>query len=153
MAAIRPEIVPNHLSGFVVDTIEEAVAARGRHWRHKETLEGHHFKILAEIDLRHALRRHLAVDFRPYLVLSACSLPLGHRAIQADANVGSILFCNVVVQLHEKATINHVDLMWTARELRTLIQQAIEHVETLAKSQNLSPQSEVPGRPLAHALS
>jgi uncharacterized protein (DUF302 family) len=139
---------------------EDAVGAT------RQALEGHHLEILAEIDLRHAFRRHLAVDFRPYLILSACSLPLARRAIEANDSIGTILLCNVVVQQREQGhveistvdpattigTINDVSMMWIARELRSLVQQAIDDVESLAESQDVSRHSEVPGRPLAHAL-
>ena len=48
-------------------SFEDAVAST------REALKRHHFAILAEIDLGKVLRRHLAVDFRPYIILSACS--------------------------------------------------------------------------------
>ena len=141
-------------------SFDEALAAL------RQALECHHLEILAEINLGHALRRHLGVDFRPYLILSACSLPLARRAIEANNHIGAILLCNVIVQQHEErhveistvdpattiGTINDVNLMWIARELRSLVQQAIDDVETLAESQDLSRHSEVAGSPLAHAL-
>lgn len=142
-------------------SFEEALAAL------RQTLKCHRLEILAEIDLRHALRRHLAVDCRPYVILSACNLPLAHRAIPADDNIGAILLCNVVIQQHEEGhvaisavdpdatigTINHVDLMWTARALRSLVQQAVDDVETHAKSQRRLRHGETADRPLAHAVS
>ena len=151
----------HYFSKSVRMSFEEATVAL------RQALKHHHLEILAEIDLGHALRRHLAVDFRPYLILSACSLRLAHRAIEASDNIGSILLCNVVIQQHQKGlveistvdpattigTINHVDLMWTARELRSLVQQAIDDVETFAKSRHPSRHCEVAGRPLPHALS
>jgi uncharacterized protein (DUF302 family) len=151
----------HYFSKSVRMNFEDAVGAT------RQALEGHHLKILAEIDLRHAFKRHLAVDFRPYLILSACSLPLAHRAIQANGDIGSILLCNVVVQQQAEGhveisavdpdatigAINDVELMWTARELRSLVQQAIEGVETLAEPQELSRCKEVADRPLAQALS
>jgi hypothetical protein len=92
---------------------------------------------------------------------------LAHRAIQADACIGALLLCNVVIQQHEEdhveistvdpattiGTINDVNLMWIARELRSLVQQAIDDVETLPKSQNLVRHGEAADRPIAHALS
>ena len=140
----------HYFAKSVKTNFEDAVAATRR------ALEAHHLKILAEIDLRDALRRYLAADFRPYLVLSACSLPLVYRAIQADDSIGSLLLCDVVVQQREKGhveisavdpdatigTINDVDLMWTARELRSLVQEAIDDVETLAEPQDHSRHSE-----------
>lgn len=110
-------------------SFEDAVATS------REVLKRHQFTILAEIDLRKTLRRHLAVNFRPYIILSACSPQLARRAIEADDAIGSILLCNVVVQQHRDGhveisaadpaatigTINHVELMWVARELRSMI--------------------------------
>ena len=150
-----------YFSKSVRMNFEDAVGAT------RQALECHHLEILAEIDLRHALRGHLGVDFRPYVILSACSLPLAHRAIQADDNIGAILLCNVVIQQHEEGhveisavdpdatigTINHVDLMWTARALRSLVQQAIDDVATLPKSQNLVRHGEAADRQIAQALS
>jgi uncharacterized protein (DUF302 family) len=95
----------------------------------KQALKRHHLAVLAEIDMGKALRRNLAVGFRPYLILSACSPQLALRSIQADNEIGSILLCNVVVQQHRDGrveisaadpaatigTTNHVDLMWVAR--------------------------------------
>ena len=151
----------HYFSKSVWMNFEDAVGAA------RQALEGHHLKILAEIDLRHAFKRHLAVDFRPYLILSACSLPLAHRAIQANGEIGSILLCNVVVQQQAEGhveisavdpdatigAINDVELMWTARELRSLVQQAVEGVETLAEPQELSRRKELADSPLAQALS
>jgi uncharacterized protein (DUF302 family) len=150
-----------YFSKSVRMNFEDAVAAA------RQALEGHHLEILAEVDLRDAFKRHLAVDFRPYLILSACSLPLAHRAIQANGDIGSILLCNVVVQQQAEGhveisavdpdttigTINNVALMWTARELRSLVQQTIDDVETLAEPQDLSRDKEPADRPLAQALS
>jgi uncharacterized protein (DUF302 family) len=152
------EVHMHYFSKSVRTNFEDAVGAT------RQALEGHHLKILAEIDMSDALRKYLAVDFRPYLILSACSLPLAHRAIQANDNIGSILLCNVVVQQREEGrveisavdpdgTINDVNLMWATRELRSLVQQAIDDVETLAEPQDLSRHSEAADRPLAHALS
>ncbi|HEX5999459.1 MAG TPA: DUF302 domain-containing protein [Hyphomicrobiaceae bacterium] len=150
----------HYFSKSVRTNFEDAVGAT------RQALEAHHLKILAEIDLRDPLRRYLTADFRPYLILSACSLPLAHRAIQANDNIGSILLCNVVVQQREEGhvdisavdpdatigTINDVDLMWTTRELRSLVQQAIDDVETLAEPQDLPRHSEAADRPLGWQL-
>jgi hypothetical protein len=44
-------------------------------------------------------------------------------------------------------------LMWTARALRSLVQQAVDDVEPHAKSQRLLRHGETADRPLAHAVS
>ena len=141
-------------------SFEDAVATS------REVLKRHQFTILAEIDLRKTLRRHLAVNFRPYIILSACSPQLARRAIEADDAIGSILLCNVVVQQHRDGhveisaadpaatigTINHVELMWVARELRSMIQQVFDDVASRPACRPVSCDPEEPGRQLAHAL-
>jgi uncharacterized protein (DUF302 family) len=122
---------------FVDMRYEDAVAAT------KAALKRHRFAILAEIDMRQALRKHFAIDFRPYLIISACNPQLAHRAIRADEEIGSILLCNVVVHQRTNGrveisaadpaasvgTINDVELSWIVRELRSMVQQVIDDVE------------------------
>jgi uncharacterized protein (DUF302 family) len=131
----------HYLSRVVKMNFEEAVDAT------RQALTRHHLAILAEIDLRNAIRGHLAIDFRPYLVLCACSLPLARQALEADENSGSIVLCNVVIQQRDDrrveistvdpdatiGTINHVDLVGTSRELRTVLEHVIDDVELFAK--------------------
>ena len=131
----------HYFSRVVMLNFKDAVDAT------RQALKRHNLVILAEIDLHNVMRRHLAVDFRPYLVLCTCSLPLARQALEADENVGSILFCNVVVQQHNAGrseistvdpdttigTINHVDLVDTSRELRTVVQHVLDDIELFAK--------------------
>jgi uncharacterized protein (DUF302 family) len=135
-------------------------------WATKEALKRHNFRVLAEIDMRIAFKRHLAVDFHPYLILSACSPQLTHRAIRADDEIGSIVLCNVVIQQrndgHVKisvadpagsiGTINHVELIGVARDLRSLLQRAIDEVEYWPKSRSVLPGREEAARERVHAL-
>jgi uncharacterized protein (DUF302 family) len=120
---------------------EDAVAAT------KEALKRRHLAILAEIDLSKVLNRELAVDSRPYVILSAFSPPLAHRAIKLDSQTGSILIFNVTIQergdgrveigaadpLATIGTINHVGLLWIAQELQSLVQHVIDDIEPLPK--------------------
>ncbi len=113
----------------------------------KEALKREEFSILAEIDVRQVLKRHLSVDLRPYLILSACSLPLLHRAIKADDAIGSTLLCNVVVQEHSDScveisvvdpactigTINHVEMISIAQELQSLVRKVMDDIELAPK--------------------
>ena len=129
----------------------------------REALKRHHFAILAEIDLGKVLRRHLAVDPRPYIILCACSPRLAHRAIEADNEIGPMVLCNLLVQQHKGGdvqisvtdpadtigTINHVDLTWLTRELRSKVQQVIDDVISRPASQSISRRSEETGRQLA----
>jgi uncharacterized protein (DUF302 family) len=115
----------------------------------REALKRHQFAILAEIELARALARHSAVEMHPYVILSACSPQLAGRAIQADDKIGSILLCNIVVQRHDDGhvevstadpiatigTTNHVELIWIARKLRSMIEEVFDNIEFHPRSQ------------------
>jgi uncharacterized protein (DUF302 family) len=110
----------------------------------KEALKRQEFSILAEIDMRQVLKRHLSVDLRPYLVVSACSLPLAYRAIEADDAIGSMLLCDLVVQEHGDGcveisvadpactigTINHVEMISIAQDFQSLVQKLMDDIES-----------------------
>ena len=121
----------------------------------REALKRRHFAILAEMDLGKV--RHLAVDSRPYIILCACSPRLAHRAIEADNEIGPMVFCNLLVQQHRGGsvkisvtdpadtigTINHVELAWLTRDK---VQQVIDDVISRPACGSISPQTEETGR-------
>ncbi len=78
-----------HLEHATVDEALERVTAE---------LKREGFGILTQIDVKDTLKKKLDIDFRRYLILGACNPSLAHRALSADAQIGLLLPCNVVIQ-------------------------------------------------------
>jgi uncharacterized protein (DUF302 family) len=149
-----------YFSKLVSMSFDDAVAAT------KAALKRHDFEVLAEIDMRAAFRKHLAVDFRPYLILGACSPQLAHRAIQTDEEIGSIVVSNIVVQqradglveisaadpIAAMGPISHVELIWVTRDIRSVLERVFDEVEYRPESRRVLPEAEAAGLPqLGHA--
>ncbi len=69
----------------VIEAVTEALKAQG-------------FGVLTRIDVHTTLKTKIDVDFRPYTILGACNPGLAHQALNARADVGLMLPCNVTVE-------------------------------------------------------
>lgn len=71
-----------------IDKVSEALSKEG-------------FGILTQVDVTATLKKKLDVDFRPYRILGACNPHFAYKAFSAEDKIGTMLPCNVVVQINE----------------------------------------------------
>lgn len=109
--------------------------------RVKEKLKEQGFGVLAEIDIRKAMKEKLNAEYSNYVILGACNPQLAHRALQAEPRLGLLLPCNVTVRevgggtevavVDAEAMLGVVDsneLRPIAREANERLQRALESV-------------------------
>ena len=73
------------------------------------------FGVLCEIDVQATMRAKLGAEMEPYLILGACNPPLAHQALAAEAELGALLPCNLVVYRRDGET--HVSAIDAERML------------------------------------
>jgi uncharacterized protein (DUF302 family) len=111
----------------------------GEETRVRELLAGEGFGILTEIDVASTLKEKLGVSRSPYRILGACNPQLADQALDAEADIGLLLPCNVIVyQDGEEVVVaaldpatmvdlaNNPDLETVADDARARLQRVIE---------------------------
>ncbi len=120
--------------GSTDEVIEKVTAALGA--------QG--FGILTRVDVDKTLKKKIDVDFRPYVILGACNPGLAHQALNARADVGLMLPCNVTVEQSgdNECTVRFLDPiammtfqnLGTNDDLKAIGAQAAEKISAAAAS-------------------
>ncbi len=63
----------------------------------RQLLQEAGYGILSEIDVKAKLEEKLGIEREPYVILGACNPPLARQGLDAEADLGALLPCNLVV--------------------------------------------------------
>lgn len=108
----------------------------------EEALKEHGFGVLTEIDIQATMKKKLDKDYPPHLILGACNPAFADQALQKEANISTLLPCNVTIKENEtgeievavvnpEASMSSVEneaLKPLAAEVKTAMERVLEKV-------------------------
>lgn len=110
--------------------------------RTRAALKEQGFGVITEIDVKDTLKKKIDVDFRPYLILSACNPALAYKALKLEDKVWTMLPCNVIVQevgpgqtevtaidpVASMQAIENAELLENGRAVRAKLEKTIQNL-------------------------
>jgi uncharacterized protein (DUF302 family) len=70
-----------------------------------QELQKEGFGIISDIDVSATMKNKLSLMMSPYRILGACNPGLAHSALEAEASIGLLLPCNVVVRQDDNENV------------------------------------------------